>query len=204
MSTQLDNQFSFQISHYSLLSEISSLNNIKYFDKKKFGMDSNEAPDDYYHFRESEFDAEDNQEKYGVYLVEQHQVNSVDPYVARNQKKPRNTQEYTETIPQHSRPRKPIVQDIYTEDHYCIARSSGNWTSDVGVQDVDGDTMKTTEKNGICSFRKIMIAIIVILLLLIISGLSGFVLYHYLNEKGENDHIKKIDNLNVTLERSIR
>ena len=33
MSTQLDNQFSFQISHYSLLSEISSLNNIKYFDK---------------------------------------------------------------------------------------------------------------------------------------------------------------------------
>ena len=158
-------------------------------------MDSNEAPDDYYHFRESEFDAEDNKEKYGVYLVEQHQVNSVDPYVARNQKKPRNTQEYTETIPQHSRPRKPIVQDIYTEDHYCIARSSGNWTSDVGVQDVDGDTMKTTEKNGICSFRKIMISIIVILLLLIISGLSGFVLYHYLNEKGENDHIKKIDNL---------
>ena len=70
-------------------------------------------------------------------------MNEIGPPSMDHGMKPRNTQEYTETIPQHSRPRKPIVQDIYTEDHYCIARSSGNWTSDVGVQDVDGDTMKT-------------------------------------------------------------
>ena len=73
------------------------------------------------------------------------------------------------------RPQKPVVQDLYDEDNYCLARSSGLDPHDnvPRLQASHADNGDTQEKKAICSCSKKKIIIGVIASILVIGAAGG-------------------------------
>ena len=86
------------------------------------------------------------------------------------------------------RQKKAVVQDIYDEDHYCLARASGFQPHDIVTCAGDGGRKKDSDipskeiKQCSCTKKnRIFGTIIGMLLLCIIGGVIGF---SYLNQQG--------------------
>ena len=91
-------------------------------------------------------------------------------------------QEYSSSKSHVSRPSKPVIQDIYDEGHYCLARTSGISPHDREILHEtdrlkDGDTKPT-----FCSRNKKIIGSIIAVL--IIGSIGGVVAFVFSNNQG--------------------
>ena len=112
-----------------------------------------------------------------------------DEYLISPQPKKNEGTHIQSGIPQ-PRPKKPVIQDIYDENHYCLPRSS-----EYGFQDVltvetigekkDDDVSSEKRKNYSCTKNKIIICLIVCILALGAAG--GVVAFFRLGNQGKSN-----------------
>ena len=120
-------------------------------------------------------------------ISREHSVN--DEYLISPQPKKNEEKHVQSGIPQ-PRPKKPVIQDIYDENHYCLPRSS-----EYGFQDVltvetigekkDDDVSSEKRKNYSCTKNKIIICLIVCILALGAAG--GVIAFFHLNNQGTSN-----------------
>ena len=110
-------------------------------------------------------------------------------YVLANPVKETNRDDIPEEI-QPSRRQKPVVQDEYDEDNYCLARPSEDGSNSTRTeQKEDEEKMHTNaskENQGRCYLTTIKTIICVLVILLVVSLVGGGAAYFTLSNKGKD------------------
>ena len=137
-------------------------------------------------FREVEYDLD--------YTPPTSRLDSLECEYVYSEEKPKiNLKNVPEEISQPIRAKK-VVQDIYDEDHYTLARPTSNSTlHDLNILQTVGDNKSadhSKRKDGICSISKkkqIIIGISICFVLFILGGVTAYI---FLGNKSENMEMK--------------
>ena len=107
-------------------------------------------------------------------------------YVDYDVQSPQISSGNTSKAPQ-PRQKKPVVQDIYDEDHYCLARSSGFGPHDNVTlakeydTSKDDDTQSEKTKNSLCTKNRMIFGAVACVFIL--CGIGGIVAFIHLNKQ---------------------
>ena len=91
-------------------------------------------------------------------------------------------QEYASSKSHVSRPPKPVIQDIYDEEHYCMARASGISPHDREILHVTDRPEDDNITASFCSQNKKIICCMIAVL--IIGTVGGVVAFVFLDNQG--------------------
>ena len=112
----------------------------------------------------------------------------VDYYDVEYPRRQINESDHAKTNPEPPKPRKTIVQDIYDEDGYCLARSSSKLTDDNIDRNVEyHNKQDIKQKQTRCLSKNSVGVSCVALLLIAIFGIVGVILHRTLYGEGSKD-----------------
>ena len=112
----------------------------------------------------------------------------VDYYDVEYPRRQINESDHVQTNLDPPKPRKPIVQDIYDEDGYCLARSSSKLTDDNIERNVEYHNNQDIKEKSKTYFTKNSVGVSCVALLLIaIFGIVGVILHRTLYGEGSKD-----------------